>query len=78
MHSHVQKWGNSLGVRIPIDLAKQLHLQPGSPVSLKIEDGRLIVQTPRYTLNKMLEGITSKNTHHHELLDDSAIGNEEC
>jgi len=78
MHSLIQKWGNSLGVRIPMHLAKQLHLHPGSSVTLKIEGGdRLIIQTPRYDLKAMIEAITPQNQHHQLLEDDTQIGNEE-
>lgn len=76
MQSHVQKWGNSLGLRIPMQLAKQLHLQPGSSVTLEVEDGRIIIQTPKYSLESMLKEITPKNRHH-QMLDDGQTGNEE-
>ncbi len=76
MQAHIQKWGNSLGVRIPKGIAKELHLHPGSPVTLEIEDGRIVVQVPQYTLDALLEGITSKNQHH-EIFDDAQEGKEE-
>lgn len=76
MQTRIQKWGNSLGVRIPLQLAKQLHLEPGSAVTLQIEEGRLVVQTPKYELEKMVEAITLKNQHH-PLLDDTQAGKEE-
>ncbi|MCE5317627.1 MAG: AbrB/MazE/SpoVT family DNA-binding domain-containing protein [Parachlamydia sp.] len=76
MHSHIQKWGNSLGVRIPIQLAKRLNLHPGSPVTIDIEDGRIVVQTPQYNLETMLEQITPLNRHHLQL-DDTREGKEE-
>lgn len=76
MRTHIQKWGNSLGLRIPMQLAKQLNLLPGSSVMLEIENGRLVIKTPQYELDKMLEQITPKNQHH-ILLDDAQKGNEE-
>lgn len=76
MQSHVQKWGNSLGIRIPMHLAKQLHLHSGSPVKIEVMDGQIIIQTPQYNLEIMLKEITKKNQHH-QLLDDKQIGNEE-
>ena len=76
MQSHIQKWGNSLGVRIPMRLAKILQLHPGSPVTLEIENGRIIIQVPQYDLDTMLQAITAKNRHH-VMLDDEQIGNEE-
>ncbi|MBS0654379.1 MAG: AbrB/MazE/SpoVT family DNA-binding domain-containing protein [Verrucomicrobia bacterium] len=76
MQSNIRKWGNSLGVRIPIQLAKKLNIHAGSTVTLEIENGRLIVQTPRYDLETMLGEITSKNLHH-QMLDDGQTGAEE-
>lgn len=76
MNSHVHKWGNSLGIRIPMQLAKKLHLHPGSAVTIEIENGRLVVQTPQYDLDAMLDAITPKNRHH-LILEDEQTGLEE-
>ncbi|MGG3744960.1 AbrB/MazE/SpoVT family DNA-binding domain-containing protein [Paenibacillus chibensis] len=35
----VQKWGNSLGVRIPKSLAVKVGLEEGSEIELDVEDG---------------------------------------
>jgi antitoxin MazE len=76
-HSLVQKWGNSLGIRIPIDFAKRMNLHPGSAVLLDIDkDNKLIVSPPRYDLDTMLKQITPKNRHHAQF-DDTQKGNEE-
>lgn len=75
MNSHIKKWGNSLGVRIPSQLAKRLNLHPGSPVTIDIEDGRIVVQSPNYNLATMLEQITPQNRHHLQL-DDTQNGME--
>lgn len=74
--AHIQKWGNSLGVRIPMEIAKKLNLHPGSPINLKIENDQIIIQSPQYNLDAMLKEITSSNRHH-PLLEDSQKGNEE-
>lgn len=76
MQTNVQKWGNSLGIRIPIHLAHQLNLHAGTPVSLHIEKDRLILQAPQYDLDTMLASVTKKNKHH-LLLDDAQTGAEE-
>ncbi len=76
MQSQIQKWGNSLGLRIPMQLAKKLNLHAGSSVNLEIENGRLVVQTPKYDLESMLDEITSENLHHQKF-DDGQIGREE-
>ena len=76
MLSHIQKWGNSLGVRIPEQLAKKLNLHAGSSVILEIEKGNLIIQTPKYELDTMLSSITPQNRHH-LAIEDAQTGHEE-
>lgn len=76
MQTRVQKWGNSFGIRISMQIAKQLHLHPGSPVALEIENGKLVVRNPEYDLNTMMDAITPENSHH-LVLDDTQKGNEE-
>jgi virulence-associated protein VagC len=39
----VQKWGNSLAVRIPVDLARSAWLVVGQPVELSAQDGGLLM-----------------------------------
>lgn len=43
MRTQVQKWGNSLALRIPKAFAADSGLGPGSEVELLIDHGRLIV-----------------------------------
>jgi len=59
----------------PLPLAKQLQLHPGSPVTLEIVNGRIIIQTQKYNLEKMLKEITPENSHN-QILDDGQKGNE--
>ena len=42
----VQRWGNSLAVRIPASVAKSVGLKAGQPVELSAHDSSLLV-TPR-------------------------------
>ncbi len=66
MEAKVQRWGNSLGLRIPKALAQDAKLEPGSPVELKVIGGKLVVSAigqPRFTLRQLLAGVTKKNLH---------------
>jgi len=66
MLTKVQKWGNSLGLRIPKSFAEQTGVEAGSEVDLSVEDGELIVRPkrqPKYELKDLLRGITAKNVH---------------
>ena len=72
------KWGNSLGVRIPIVIANQINLTKGTNVSLTVVDGNLViqpVQRRKYTLDELLEGMTSFNCHP-EVDMGKPVGNE--
>jgi antitoxin MazE len=62
----VAKWGNSLAVRIPQNLAKELAVQEGSEVELSIMNGTLIVKPicqKRYSLEALVREITPENCH---------------
>ena len=66
MQTKVQKWGNSLGLRIPKSFAEQVGVDAGSEVDLSVEDGELIVRPrrqPKYELKDLLRSITAKNVH---------------
>ena len=67
MKVKVQKWGNGLAVRIPKTFAIQTEIEQDSLVDLSVLEGSIIVkpekQKPRYTLEKLLEGITEENLH---------------
>jgi antitoxin MazE len=56
----VSKWGNSLGVRVPKDVAAKLGLTDGSRVDISVEGDRLVITTgrPVYTLEELLAGMT--------------------
>ena len=78
MQTKVQKWGNSLGLRIPKSFAEQAGVEAGSEVDLAVEDGELIVRPrrqPRYELKKLLRGVTSKNVHR-EVETGDPVGRE--
>jgi len=54
MITKVQKWGNSLGVRIPKPMAEDTRLRAGSPVDVREEGDRLIivpVEQPSFRLD---------------------------
>jgi antitoxin MazE len=47
MTNAVQKWGNSLGLRIPAAIAAEMQLKRGTSVTLRLEDGELKVRVAR-------------------------------
>ena len=63
MQSRVQKWGNSLGVRIPLSLAEKTGLKEGVPVDLQADDDALIIRRKQYSLEQLLAQVSTDNTH---------------
>ncbi|QQR64628.1 AbrB/MazE/SpoVT family DNA-binding domain-containing protein [Candidatus Kaiserbacteria bacterium] len=78
METNIQKWGNSLGVRLPKSIAMSKSLKAGSRVlvtetktGISIE----VVKRERRTLDDMLKGITKENLHE-EVDWGKPVGNE--
>ncbi|HHW42147.1 MAG TPA: AbrB/MazE/SpoVT family DNA-binding domain-containing protein [Syntrophomonadaceae bacterium] len=63
MQPHVQKWGNSLGIRIPLALAQKIGLKEGTPVDLEAKDDAIIIRRKRYSLEQLLSQVTPDNIH---------------
>ncbi len=65
MTATIQKWGNSLALRIPQAVAKQIHVQEGDPVVLKVGASGLTVKAApkRLKLDDLLEMVTPENLH---------------
>jgi len=61
----VSKWGNSLGVRIPKDIANQAGLADGARVDIETDGERVVISRPRprYKLQELLVGMTPKAMH---------------
>lgn len=78
MTAVVAKWGNSLAVRIPRNVAEQAHITEGTDITFTVS-GNSIVITPKtrkkYTLDELLEGMTPEKFHQ-EFETGNAVGNE--
>ena len=83
----IVQWGNSLGVRIPKDAAARAGISRGSSVFIKAEPGKITLvpsrvirdrtQVPRYSLKKLLRGVTPKTLNRdEEFMNAPPIGRE--
>ena len=66
MRVQVQKWGNSLALRIPKPFAEDMGVQEGTAVRLSVAKGRLVaapIHARKVRLRDLLDGITKKNLH---------------
>ena len=78
MQTKIQKWGNSLGLRIPRSFAAEVRLDVGTSVDLSLEDGRLLVRplrVRRYALGRLLRKVNRRNLHG-EVSTGQAVGRE--
>ena len=73
MEATIQKWGNSLGVRLPKPVAHDLGLSEHSRVRLTLQDGGLLIEpierssrrsrSERISLEFYASQITPENRH---------------
>lgn len=79
MNARFTQWGNSLAVRIPKDIARQLGAFDGKPADLEVRGGSLVITplevVPVYDINELVAGITPENLHA-EIDAGGPIGNE--
>ena len=76
MQAVVQKWGNSLGFRIPSLWAKDNNVKNGSKIEVIAEKGKMVILPQKKTLDDMLAMVTSENIHS-EISTGNSVGNEE-
>lgn len=62
--TNLSKWGHSLALRIPKNLAESARIREGDPLSLSLtKDGSIVIRPARrkYRLDELVSGITAKN-----------------
>ena len=68
MNATIQKWGNSLALRIPMSFAKNIHLHQGSSVDVILAKGKIEIRPrqtgKKYVLSEMVRKITKDNLPH--------------
>lgn len=74
----VQKWGNSLAVRIPKEIAEYVAIQQGSEVEFKVINGAITLVPKKKTKQYSLEDLLAqcKPEQRHEEIDFGTTGKE--
>jgi antitoxin MazE len=78
MRAKIQKWGNSLALRIPSTFAREIGLVEETNVELRVRNRKIIVEpvpVEIISLTELLNGITEENIHT-EIESGSAQGRE--
>ncbi len=79
MKTSIQRWGNSLALRIPRTYATETRLGEGSEVELIFKSGTLVVRPivrKRHSLTELLKRITPSNRHQ-SVETGNRVGREE-
>jgi len=65
MQVALQKWGNSLALRIPAGFARQIKVCQGDPVRLSLADNKLTIQPakPTYHAKSLIRKIRKDHVH---------------
>jgi antitoxin MazE len=66
MRTKLQKWGNSLGLRIPKVFALEAAMHAGATVEISIAPEGLVIRPVHrriYSLSDLLRGVTPTNVH---------------
>ncbi|GBF03934.1 putative integron gene cassette protein [Deinococcus aerius] len=66
MKGRIQKWGNSLALRIPKGIAEEAGLGQSTSVEIRVSGGQLVVtplRPPRYELDDLLSRIRPDQLH---------------
>jgi len=76
MEAVVKKWGNSLGIRIPNLIVRELSLKDGSFVDITDNGDEIVIRPLRkHNLSEMLNLINEQNIHE-EIKSTGPVGNE--
>ena len=69
MKTRAQKWGNSLAVRVPSDVAQEIGLHPDDVLEIEVVKGKIVLtpasrRTPaRYDLGALVKRINPRNRY---------------
>ena len=78
MKTKIQKWGNSLALRIPKSFTTEIGLDSNSPVDVLLEEGKIVIvpeTKSEFSLEQLLSGITEDNLHS-EIDTGAPVGKE--
>jgi len=78
MDTTIQKWGNSLAIRIPKAFADEVGLDQGSEIDIQIVDGQIVIKPVKkltYDLETLLSQVIESNLHA-EVDTGTATGDE--
>ncbi len=72
----LQKWGNSMGVRIPKSIIEKVNLEENDELIVEQQDGKIVIfpAKKKLSLNDLMDQVTLENLHGED--DFKPEGNE--
>ena len=65
MRARVSRWGNSLAIRLPREVASRAEVAEGTEIEITLEDRRIVVRPmpTAPTLEELVDAITDEHRH---------------
>ncbi len=78
MEIKLQKWGNSLGVRVPKSIVKSMNIKINDILDIKEEDSKIIISVPKKKKISLYEEFKKYNGKNlaKEFTWDESVGKE--
>jgi antitoxin MazE len=76
MQTRVQRWGNSLAIRIPKAFANEFNLKHNSSVDISLVEGKIVLKPVIEPILEQLVSDITENNIHREIDTGDAQGNE--
>ena len=76
--THIAKWGNSLGLRLPKSVAREAQVDEGDTVDVSVKDGAIVVRParPTYSIATLVSKMTPRNRHRETDWGTQPVGRE--
>lgn len=74
----IKRWGNNLGVRLPVGVAREAHLHADQRVRVEVENGRVVItplEMEHLTLDQRLAQFDAEH-HGGEVMATTPVGAE--
>ena len=75
MRASIARWGNSLAVRVPKDVAASVGLREGAALDLTIEDDAIVLRRRRYDIAELVASMADAGQPP-MLMEDAPRGSE--
>ena len=75
----IKQWGNNLGIRLPVAVARAAHLHVDQRIRISVEDGTIVIRPLEEATLTLEQRLAKFNPARHggELMQGQAVGAEQ-